>query len=135
MAEHKQALIEEIIIELHSRISLVESYPDKRRPYVELYDSILKALPYVSGKTEEIGFLSHRVRGMIGDMYMVDYYRRFGIITQAIVADMTNVDSPVSRVYMIKSSFGRKAGISGILEENTETKERKVIQKNLFYKD
>lgn len=135
MAEHKQALIEEIIIELHSRISLVESYPDKRRPYVELYDSILKALSYVSDKTEEIGFLSHRVRGMIGDMYMIDYYRRFGIITQAIVADMTNVDSPVSRVYMIKSSFGNKAGIAEILEENTETKERKVIQKNLFYKD
>ena len=126
--------IQELVSEMDSRIELIESYPDKRRPYADLYDTVMKALPFISLTEDKNGLFSHEKLGILGNSYIISYFSRFGI-TSTVVTDIRHADeNRVVRCYTTGNSFGRKAPVSIIRELDPEADTEEIVQKNNFWK-
>lgn len=134
MSEDNHDSMEEILKSLDNHVQIIEGYSTNRRPYVDLYDAILRALPHISNKIEKRSMFSHSVKGKFGDSYMISYFSRFGI-TQVAVSDIRNIaENPVVREYSTGSGWGIKAPYASIWEIDTKSHSKKLIQENKFRK-
>jgi len=126
--------IEQIIEELGNRIQTIEAYPENRRPYVDLYETILKALPFLSDKKEKNGILGQNIVGKLRADYMIDYTSKLGI-TQAAVSDTRKIaENQLIRRYSTGRVLGIIALYSAIWEIDVNSKSERIIKENKFHK-
>ena len=80
--------IEEIIQNLGDSINFVESFPDKKGPYLRLYTDLKMAIPHLS-KIRKKGILYKTIIGKLEDKYLIRQSSMLGYKSIAI-KDISN---------------------------------------------
>lgn len=128
--------IDQLTIDLGKYIDRIEGNKTNRTHWADLYDTVLRSIPYLSDK-EESGFLTQSITGDLGEDFIVIHECFLESYNFVIVIDKRKLDEDhyVARSYYIRGLFGYQIPFDAITEWTAdidlETVKERVVHQNL----
>jgi hypothetical protein len=124
--------VDELVKELIRLVDRIDNYPKNWRPYMDLYDSAMKAMPHLTEVSEWQEFLIHIREGRLKDDFIIT--RRSGIFSKKVIVEdiRYRAEHRIQRNYAMIINLLGKVVTSEIRNINTETNCFKIIERNKF---
>lgn len=124
--------VDTLVEEMVRRVERIDNYPKNWQPYMDLYETAMKAIPFLSGVKEIKGVMSQFTEGMLRDDFIITCKSRV-LGKEVIVEDIRyRGEEQVQRNYTVMTNFMKKVVASEIKNINLATNTYRIVQKNKF---